>query len=96
MAIHACSQKKCSEPQSLKEQMLEENFPKVIKSPYNISIFWIDKALAPPQLRMIIPIRDPVQKTLWKIALGLGPNKLWNGNYTKDNKKIYTFRFEKT
>lgn len=72
IAIHVCSRVKCSEPHSLRDQMSELNFPKIIKSPYNISIFWKDKVLAPPQLKMITPIRGPVQKTLWKVALGLG------------------------
>lgn len=48
IAIHVCSRVKCSEPQSLRDQMSELNFPKIIKSPYNISIFWKGKVLAPP------------------------------------------------
>ncbi|KAF6280971.1 hypothetical protein mRhiFer1_009333 [Rhinolophus ferrumequinum] len=76
--------------------MSELNFPKIIKSPYNISIFKKDKVLAPPQLKMIAPIRGPVQKTLWKVAFGLGQNQIWNGNYTKDIGNQYTFKLEKT
>lgn len=45
---------------------------------------------------MIKNIRGPLQKTLWKVALSLGQNKLWKGNYTKNNKKQFIFRFEKT
>lgn len=53
-------------------------------------------ALAPPQLRMISPCRGPVQKTLWKVALSLGPSKVWKGNYTYFSKDNYTFIFEET
>lgn len=96
ITFRVCSRLKCSDPQSLREQLLSRGFPKIIKSPFNISIFWKDKVLAPPQLRMIKPIRGLLQKALWKVALSLGKNKIWKGNYTKDKNKKDTFIFEKT
>lgn len=96
IAMHTCSSGRCSEPQSLKDKLVLGRFPKIVKFPYDLSIYWIDKVLAPPQLKMITPIRGPVQKTLWKVALALAPIGIWNGNLTKDNNKRYTFNFEKS
>lgn len=52
----------------------------------------------PPQLKMFSPIRGPLQKTIWKVALGLRPNKVWEGNYTKTKikKTEYTSTFKTT
>lgn len=91
-----CSQGRCSDPQCLKDKLVLGDFPKIVRSPFDLSIRWIDKVLAPPQLKTITPIRGPVQKTLCQAASALGPMKIWNGNLIKDNDKQYTFRFEKT
>lgn len=45
-----------------------DSFPQAIRSPFHISTSWKDRALAPPQLRMMKPSQGPFQKTLWKVA----------------------------
>lgn len=91
-----CSTKPCSDPLSLRPHLSELSFPSIVSSNGGISIFWIDKVLAPPLLRMIAPIRGPVQKTLWKVALALAPASHWTGNLTKNDPYLYTFKFEES
>lgn len=91
-----CSQGRCSDPQCLRDKLVLGDFPKIIRSPFDVSIHWIDKVLAPPQLKTITPIRGPVRKTSCQVASALGPMKMWNGSLIKDNDKQYAFRFEKT
>lgn len=66
-AIHAHSHVK------LKGQVAKYGFPSNNESPFNISIVWKDSTLAPPQLRMIRPIRVPFQRTLQKVTSSIGP-----------------------
>lgn len=53
-------------------------------------------ALAPPQLRMIKPIRGPFQKTLWEVALSLGRIQVWKGNNSQKGINQIDFQFQKT
>lgn len=65
LALQICRNKVCAEPRQLKDQIIGGNFFQIIEHLFNISILWKEKVLAPPQLRMIRPIRGPFQRTLW-------------------------------
>lgn len=55
-SINSCSRLMCTGHRSLSDLLSGDGYPRIVKSTYNVPISWRDRALAPPQLKMIKPI----------------------------------------